>query len=71
MTQIHLLLVVFLGLSSASAVFAQDVDDAVLKLSEPDFTRLVGLPTALPAIGRTSTTQASRSRSAPAATHFS
>lgn len=45
-TLIRRLLVVLLGLSSASAVSAQDVDDAVLKLSEPDFT-LVSLPTAL------------------------
>ena len=31
---------------SASAVFAQDEDDAVLKLAEPDFT-LIALPTSL------------------------
>jgi Membrane bound beta barrel domain (DUF5777) len=43
---IHVLGALALVLISASVVFAQDDDDAVLKLAEPDYT-LISLPTAL------------------------
>ena len=43
---IHVLAALAAVLMSASVVVAQDEDDAVLKLAEPDFT-LIALPTSL------------------------
>ena len=46
MTKSRILLTVFLSFVAVTAAYAQDDDDRVLKLAEPDFT-LIGLPTSL------------------------
>jgi hypothetical protein len=46
MSTTRFLLTIILSLAAATAAFAQDDDDKVLKLAEPDFT-LISLPTSL------------------------